>query len=79
MLERWLWKDPRMAIPQRITCVDCGEPAYLVQDVTDEDRFSPGDIVTYRCSACLDRWDVELTEDDVAPAPVGDDEVPRDQ
>ena len=27
--------------------------------------LEPGDVVAYRCSDCLDRWDIELTEDDV--------------
>lgn len=79
MLEGPVWKDPSMPVPERITCVDCGEPAYLVQAVTADDRLVPGDIVTYRCSACLDRWDVELTEEDLGSEPARDDEVPRDQ
>ena len=69
-----------MGVPESITCVDCGEPAYLIQAVTPTDVFAPGDIVSYRCSACLDRWDVELTEEDVAPGTDGrDGEVPSDQ
>ena len=65
--------------PACFTCVDCGERAYLIQAVAPGD-VAVGDIVSYRCSACLVRWDVELTEEDVAlgAAPV-DLEVPTDQ
>lgn len=56
-----------MPVPEQIICVDCGEPAYLVQPVKPGEVFQPGDVVAYRCSACLDRWDVELTDEDLAP------------
>jgi hypothetical protein len=57
-----------MPIPHTITCVDCGEPAHLIQTVSPGE-VSVGDIVAYRCSACLDRWDVELTEEDLDEPP----------
>jgi hypothetical protein len=47
-----------------IVCPDCGGKAGLVQLVGPEDEFEPGDIVTYRCADCHDRWDVVLDDDD---------------
>lgn len=67
-----------MGVPESITCVDCGEPAYLIQAVGPQD-VGPGDIVSYRCSACLDRWDVELTDDDFLTEAPADIEVPTEQ
>ena len=56
-----------------ITCIDCGGRAHLLNrprdpDVEDVDaqRWEPGDIATYRCEDCLDRWDLVLEDDDVA-------------
>ena len=68
-----------MTIPETIICVDCGEAAHLMQAVGPEDAFQVGDIVSYRCSACLDRWDVELTEEDLAPGTPDPDAAPRTQ
>jgi hypothetical protein len=54
-----------------ITCIDCGGRAHLLTkpDVDPQDpgtaRWSPGDIVAYRCVDCLDRWDLVLAEDAV--------------
>jgi hypothetical protein len=53
-----------MGAPERIICVDCGGECHLLS-YEPEEGFEPGDIVAYRCSDCLDRWDIELTEDDV--------------
>jgi hypothetical protein len=47
-----------------IVCVDCGGRAHLVQLAGEETPYRPGDIAVYRCEDCLDRWDVELTDDD---------------
>lgn len=49
--------------PSTIVCVDCGETCHLLTPDC-ETGWAAGQIVSYRCSACLDRWDVELTEDD---------------
>jgi hypothetical protein len=54
-----------------ITCVDCGGRAHLITpqlaDPEDSrgDEWKPGDIVTYRCEDCLDRWDLVLDDDAV--------------
>ena len=51
-----------MDIPSKITCVDCGELAYLMTS-EPEFGFSAGDWVAYRCSGCGDRWDLEVSEE----------------
>lgn len=53
-----------------ITCVDCGGRAFLLTqpDVDPEDAgadgWHAGDIATYRCEDCHDRWDIVLEEED---------------
>lgn len=54
----------RMPLPESITCVDCGGKCGRITYEPDE-GFEPGDIVAYRCRDCLDRWDIELTADDL--------------
>jgi DNA-directed RNA polymerase subunit RPC12/RpoP len=51
-----------------IVCVDCGGRCFLLSYMPDE-GFEPGDVVAYRCSDCLDRWDLVLPEE-------GEDSVP---
>jgi hypothetical protein len=52
-----------------ITCVDCGGSAHLLtrpredEEDVEADRWQPGDIVTYRCEDCLDRWDLVLPDE----------------
>ena len=52
-----------------ITCVDCGGRAHLLTGRASTKRmrgptlWQPGDIVTYRCVDCLDRWDIVLADD----------------
>lgn len=43
--------------PESIVCIDCGETAHFlsVRGADDGER-----IAVYRCSGCLDRWDVVL-------------------
>jgi hypothetical protein len=53
-----------VAVPQTIICVDCGGTCHLLSYAPDE-GFEPGDIVAFRCADCLDRWDIELTADDI--------------
>jgi hypothetical protein len=49
-----------------IVCVDCGGTAHLITLPPNEEGWQPGDVVAYRCADCLDRWDVVLTEEDLA-------------
>ena len=55
---------PEMSAPGTIVCVDCGGTCHRISYAPDE-GFEPGDIVAYRCSDCDDRWDIELTADDL--------------
>ena len=51
---------------QTITCIDCGGVCHLLSTWPDDDPPMPGDIMVYRCSDCLDRWDLELPDEDLA-------------
>lgn len=55
-----------MSAPPEIVCVDCGGRAHLLSHAPEE-GFAAGDVVAYRCADCLDRWDVELAEEDLKP------------
>ncbi len=60
--------EPDDPAPLIITCIDCGGRAHLLTIVTAEQPLFPGDVATYRCEDCLDRWDLvvpgaEDTED----------------
>ena len=54
------WAD---LVPDVIVCVDCGGRAHLVQPYTLDDPPEPGGVAVYRCSDCLDRWDVVIPDD----------------
>lgn len=50
-----------------IVCVDCGGRAHLVQPGDAESPYVEGDIASYRCEDCLDRWDLVVTAEDLEP------------
>lgn len=50
--------------PATIECVDCGGIAHLLSRPDDTGRFWPGDLISYRCEDCLDRWDLIVPGDD---------------
>ena len=52
-------------IPTTIRCVDCGGTCHVISFVELSD-LSPGDIIAFRCEDCLDRWDIEVTAEDLA-------------
>jgi hypothetical protein len=52
-------------VPETITCIDCGGTCGRITYEPDE-GFTAGDAVAYRCELCHDRWDIVLTDDDVA-------------
>lgn len=52
-------------IHETIVCVDCGCDAHLVRLPTEEQPYLVGDVLTYRCSGCLDRWDLVVDDDDL--------------
>jgi len=47
-----------------IVCVDCGGRCYLTSYPPEDGLWFSGDIVTYKCRDCLDRWDLVLPEED---------------
>ena len=47
-----------------IVCVDCGGTCHLLTPPREDGAWLPGDIVAYRCRDCLDRWDLELPDED---------------
>ena len=52
-----------------IVCVDCGGRAHLVQPGDAETPYHAGDIATYRCEDCLDRWDLVVEAEDLDDTP----------
>lgn len=52
-----------------IVCIDCGGRCHLLTVPDEAGLWAPGDVVAYRCEDCLDRWDIELTEDDEVTRP----------
>jgi hypothetical protein len=51
-------------VDQVITCIDCGGRAHLTSYPPEDGAWQPGDLVTYRCEDCLDRWDLIVPEED---------------
>jgi hypothetical protein len=50
--------------PEQITCVDCLGTCYLLSFSRPDELIQQGDIVTYRCADCGDRWDLVWEDDD---------------
>jgi hypothetical protein len=44
-----------------IDCIDCGGRCHLISK-PDDLGWQAGDLVTYRCEDCLDRWDLVMPE-----------------
>lgn len=59
-----------MDLPEKITCVDCGQDAHMMSHAP-EDGWEIGDIVAYRCSGCNDRWDLVVEDEEVTSASEG--------
>ncbi len=57
--------EPHPTVPATIVCVDCGGTCDRLSFEPHE-GFAPGDVVAYRCRDCYDRWDIELTADDLS-------------
>jgi len=57
-----------VSLAKTIVCVDCGGVCHLIS-YQPEEGFAPGDIVAYRCSDCLDRWDLEVVAEDLDDLP----------
>lgn len=50
-------------VDRQIVCVDCLETAHLITPLPDDNNLYPGDILVYRCEACMDRWDIVYDPD----------------
>ena len=59
-------EDGELLAPPTITCIDCGGRSHLITRFDDEDPPQPGDLITYRCELCLDRWDLLIPGGDDA-------------
>ena len=53
-----------MEAPDTITCVECGAAAGRLTHLPPEDVLLPGDIVTYVCPECSQRFDIVLENDE---------------
>lgn len=53
-----------MDVDESITCIDCGEPAHRLTYPPEDGNWRPGEIVSYRCTGCGDRWDIEVPQED---------------
>lgn len=51
-------------VDEVITCIDCGGRAHLTTYPPEDGRWLPGDLITYRCADCLDRWDLVVPGED---------------
>jgi hypothetical protein len=47
---------------KEIVCIDCGGRCFLISYPPEDGLWSRGDIVTYRCQDCRDRWDLVLPD-----------------
>lgn len=47
-----------------IDCIDCGGRCHLITFPPEDNRWEPGDLITYRCEDCLDRWDLLIPDSD---------------
>lgn len=50
--------------PDTITCIDCGGDCRRLT-LEPEMGWEVGDLVTYRCRDCLDRWELIVEDDEV--------------
>ena len=57
------WEGGAFVAEPEITCIDCGGPCRLTSR-PPEMGWQPGDLVTYRCRDCHDRWDLEVPASD---------------
>jgi hypothetical protein len=50
--------DAAGAADPTLDCIDCGGRCHLLVTWAPDDPPQPGDVVTYRCEDCNDRWDI---------------------
>jgi len=56
--------EPELVPEEVIDCIDCGGVAHLLTYPPEDGIWRPGDLATYRCEDCLDRWDLLLPDPD---------------
>lgn len=44
--------------PETITCVECGGDAHLISFLPEDEPLDPEAALAYRCSECMERFDV---------------------
>lgn len=49
--------------PEEIVCVECGGTCHLISFLPEDEPPEPGSVFAYRCSDCMDRFDL-VWEDD---------------
>ncbi len=49
--------------PESIVCVECGGTAHLISFLPEDEPPEPGTAYAYRCSDCIDRFDVVWEEE----------------
>ena len=49
--------------PETIDCIDCGGVAHLISYLPEDEPLEAGYPVAYRCSDCMERFDL-VWEDD---------------
>ena len=54
--------------PEAFTCVDCGGVAHLISFIPEDADLEPGTPLAYRCSDCMERFDVVWEGDDDDPS-----------
>jgi len=53
--------ERKVAAPaSTIVCVDCGGFAHIITPPRDDNDWFEGDVASYRCADCRDRWDIVL-------------------
>ena len=50
--------------PSTITCVECGGIAHLLSYLPPDDELEDGTPVAYRCSDCVERFDLIWESDE---------------
>jgi hypothetical protein len=50
-------------VDAEIDCIDCGGRCHLLVTWAPDDPRVPGDVVTYRCSDCMDVWYIVVPDD----------------
>src|SRR5262249_2752456 len=58
-------RTPVVPIAEQIACMEWGGTAVLQQLPADDEILEAGDVLTYRCPDCYQRWDVVVDEEDL--------------